>query len=92
MLYAIHCMDGGDPSIRQSHYPRHREYLASACIKILIAGPILSDEGEPIGRLLIVDAENIESARRFSAKDPFAINGAWTSIQIFPYRMAIDGR
>lgn len=92
MLYAIHCMDGGDPSIRQSQYPRHREYLASARIKILVAGPILSDEGEPIGSLLIVDAENIEVARSFSANDPFAINGAWMSIQIYPYKMAIDGR
>ncbi|MCJ2116294.1 MULTISPECIES: YciI family protein [unclassified Methylobacterium] len=93
MHFVIHCIDTADPSIRQTHYPAHRAYLAAAPLKIVIAGPILDETGEvPIGSLLVIEAENWEVAQAFASSDPFAINGAWDSIQIHPFRISVENR
>ncbi|WP_238270283.1 YciI family protein [Methylobacterium cerastii] len=93
MHFAIHCLDVADRSVRQAHYPEHRAYLASSPIKILVAGPILDEDGEtPIGSVLIVEAEDIEAARAFAKNDPFAVHGAWERIQVWPFKKSVDNR
>ncbi|MDP4003969.1 YciI family protein [Methylobacterium sp. NEAU K] len=93
MHFVIHCLDTADPSIRQTHYPAHRAYLAAAPLKILIAGPLLDEAGEaPIGSLLVIEAETMEAARAFASGDPFAVNGAWDSIRIYPFTKSVENR
>lgn len=93
MLFAIHCLDVPDSSIRQTYYDQHRTYLASAPLKILIAGPLLDETGTgPIGSLLVVEADNAEAAQSFAFGDPFAVNGVWETIRMYPFRKSIDNR
>ena len=79
--------------IRQTYYDEHRTYLASAPLKIQIAGPLLDDAGtDPIGSLLVIEADDAEAARSFASGDPFAVNGAWETIRIYPFKKSIDNR
>ena len=93
MHFVIHTVDVDDPSIRQTHYPEHRAYLASAPLDIVIAGPLLGEDGEtPVGSLLVVEADNADAVWQFASGDPFAVHKAWRSIKVFPFRMSVDNR
>lgn len=93
MHFAVQCLDVPDRTIRQAHYPEHRAYLASAASMVVIAGPILDEDGEtPIGSVLVVEADDIGKAREFVEGDPFALNGAWEQIRIWPFRKSVDNR
>ncbi|WP_088710573.1 YciI family protein [Noviherbaspirillum denitrificans] len=89
--YAIYCVDNpATPNARNEHYPKHREYLASAPLKIVTAGPLTDEAGENrIGSLLLIEAQSIKEARYFAEQDPFYINRVWKEVSIHPYIKAI---
>ncbi len=65
----------------------HLEYLRAVGDDLLVAGPILGDDGEtPIGSVLIVEAESLEAARAFAAGDPYAEAGLFQSSAVMPWR------
>lgn len=89
--YAIYCIDNpATPDARNQHYPKHREYLASAPLKIMTAGPLTDESGEKrIGSLLLVEAQSLKEARDFAEGDPFHVNQVWKQVSIHPYIKAI---
>jgi len=72
--------------LRTSTRPRHLEYVDNAGMKILIAGPMLSDAGEPIGSLFLVEADDVDAVRRFSAGDPYTQAGLFERVDIKGFR------
>ncbi|MFK0382330.1 YciI family protein [Agrobacterium sp. NPDC090273] len=95
MHIAIYCIDNpATPGLRQKHYDEHRAYLRDQnTVKILIAGPLLAEGSEEkIGSLLVVEADDLVAARKFSANDPFGINGVWRDVNIHPYLKSTDNR
>lgn len=94
MLYVIYCKDNpSTPTKRDEFYDAHRAYLKNAPIKILIAGPYTSVDGsKKIGSMLVVEAETLEQAKGFQQSDPFALNGVWNEVSVYPYLKSIDQR
>ena len=88
MHFAIVNLDKPDSlELRMSTREVHLDYLRGVGEKLLIAGPILSDDGEtPIGSVLIVEAESLEAARAFAAADPYAEAGLFSSSSVMPWR------
>ena len=88
MLFAIVCHDKPDSlSVRMDNRPEHVAYLKEYNDRIVIAGPMLSEDGEsPIGSLLIMDLDDLAAAQAFAAGDPFAKAGLFESVSIRPYR------
>ena len=88
MLFAIVCHDKPDSlSLRMDNRPEHVDYLKGFNDRIVIARPMLSDDGEsPVGSLLIMDLEDLAAAKAFAAGDPFAKAGLFDSVSIRPYR------
>jgi uncharacterized protein YciI len=66
--------------------PRHLDYVDGAGMKILIAGPMLSDSGDPIGSLFLLEADDAEAVRRFSAGDPYTQAGLFERVDIRGFR------
>lgn len=94
MLYVIYCKDNpSTPTKREEFYDAHRAYLKSASIKILMAGPYTSADGDKkIGSMLVVEAETLKQVEEFQQSDPFALNGVWNEVSVNPYLKAIDQR
>ena len=77
---------------RMAHRPAHLEHMArlNAVGRIQYGGPLLDDAGEMVGSLIIIEADDLESARATYAEDPYVIHGVFEDYdvvgtkQVFP--------
>jgi len=88
MQFAIVCLDKPDHlSVRMENRPAHLDHLRAHETQILIAGPLLSDDGQtPVGSLLVMDFGDAGAAHAFAEADPYAIAGLFKTVSICPYR------
>ena len=91
MQFAIVCLDKPDHlPVRVENRPAHLEHLKAHEAQILIAGPLLSDDGQsPVGSLLVMDFADTEAARKFAEADPYAKAGLFKVVNICPYRKVL---
>jgi hypothetical protein len=47
-----------------------------------VTGPFTDDNGSPVGSLVILEADNRESAERIAAADPYAKAGLFAATEI----------
>lgn len=94
MNFVIYCTDDpATPNAREDHYAQHRAHLASATVKLLVAGPYTEATSErKIGSMLLVEAENLEQVRAFAERDPFYVNRVWNDVRIHPFVKSTDNR
>jgi uncharacterized protein YciI len=88
--YVVHCLDKPDTQeLRDANLVHHRAYLASQPLRILLAGPVQTeDRSRSIGSFIFIEAESLDAAREFSLNDPFFKLGLWQSIEIYPFAVA----
>jgi hypothetical protein len=88
MHFAIINQDKPDShELRMTTREEHLDYLRAVGDDLLVAGPILGEDGEtPIGSVLIVEAENLDAAKAFAAGDPYAEAGLFQSSAVMPWR------
>ena len=91
MLFAITCVDKpGKAAVRQSTQPRHRSYLQGFKHQILLAGPLLTEDGRsPCGTLMVMDFPDKRSAETFAEDDPYAAAGLFGEVSIRPFRKVL---
>jgi hypothetical protein len=69
------------------HFEAHKAWLKEHEDDIFIAGPLLSDSLEYVGKgLIVLRAESVEAARKIAAADPMHSSGART-FQVVPWRL-----
>lgn len=84
--FAIHCIDKPDSSdLRAATRSAHLPHLASLGESLLVAGPLLKDDGRAIGTLLIAEFEDRDAAVLFAANDPYHLAGLFASRSITPW-------
>lgn len=87
-LFVLLCEDrDGAADLRQETRPAHLDYLAQKGDRVWLAGPLLGDDGQPVGSMLIVDAADESAARSFAENDPYAKAGLFSDVKIRPYRI-----
>ncbi len=71
MLFAVTCTDRlGALDMRLKHRSEHLLWASAEDSPVKMAGPLLSGEGDPVGSLLIVEAEDEAALRDILATDP----------------------
>jgi len=50
------------------------------------AGPLLDDAGSPCGSVVVFEAEDLASARRFAAGDPYVVEGVFERWEVLETR------
>lgn len=86
MLFAFIGRDYPDRSaIRQKIRPQHKSYLGEVSGNIAFAGPLLSDKGEMLGSLLVVDFKDRKAAEEWIAGEPFTLAGLYQSMDIIAF-------
>lgn len=90
MLFAIVNLDKpGGLDLRMKTRETHRAYLEEAGKALVLAGPLIADDGETmIGSLLIYEAESLDAARAFAAGDPYAKAGLFASSEVRHWRQS----
>jgi uncharacterized protein YciI len=89
-LYALTCIDKPNSlerrmATREAHVAYIRERLSA----VKLAGPFLDEAETMIGSLLIVEADDLDGAKAFSAQDPYTLADLWQSVEIRPFRVSI---
>jgi uncharacterized protein YciI len=92
MLYAACCLDKpGHAAIRAENRSAHLEFLKTYKDQVVLAGPLLGDDGQQmVGSLLILEFENRAGVDDFLESDPYAKAGLFASVDVRPWRKAIE--
>lgn len=83
-LYAITCVDKpGTAALRAESRPAHIDYLKTQDDKIVLAGALLTDDGETMtGSHFLVNVPDRATAETFNANDPFTRAGLFETVLI----------
>ena len=89
MLIALRAKDKpGALQIRKDTRDAHLEYL-KATGTVSQAGPLLNDDGEMIGSLIILDVTDKSAAEDWAANDPYAKAGLFDSVTLTAWKKVI---
>lgn len=82
MLFAIHCLDKpGHADVRQANRPAHVEYMMGFKDRIVLLGPLTSDDGAAmVGSLIVIDLPDRPSVEALLAGDPYGKAGLFESV------------
>lgn len=92
--FIVTCLDKADARQKRiDNYDKHKAYLATDPISIVISGPIPHDtEDYMIGSHFVVEAETREEVEAFNNKDPFFLEGVWGDVVIRRFIKRMDNR
>lgn len=91
MLFALICTDKPDSlGLRMSVRPDHLKYLESLGSALKAAGPFTTDEGQPAGSLVIIEAADRAAAKAMAENDPYAKAGLFAAVEIKPWKWLIN--
>jgi uncharacterized protein YciI len=85
MLWLIPCLDKPNSSaLRTEHHQEHAAYVRGKVKEglVFLSGPLLSDDGTPIGSFFIVSAKSRADAQAFADNAPFTKLGLFANITV----------
>jgi uncharacterized protein len=89
MLFVITAFDRpGALELRLQVRPAHLGCLNGKAAQIRLRGPLLSENDQPIGSRLIIEAEG-RAAAEACAGDPCGAEGVFERVEIRPWRAAL---
>ena len=94
MQYLVHAYDHTDPDALSRRMAVRADHLAGAARlkaggQLILAGALLSPEGQMIGSMMLVNFETDEQLREWQAAEPYIQRGVWEKITIHPFREAV---
>ena len=90
MLFVITAFDRpGALERRLQVRPAHLDYLKSQSARIKVGGPLLNDREQPVGSLLIIEADDQNAAEAFADGDPYRKQGVFERVEIRAWRAAL---
>jgi uncharacterized protein YciI len=89
-LYVLSCIDRpGSLERRTAAREAHLAYLAERRALVRLAGPYLGPDGQPVGSMLVIEADDLAVAEAFAANDPYSLADIFQSVDIRPWRITI---
>jgi uncharacterized protein len=94
MEFLVVARDGTDEGAlerRQGTRPTHLDSIQPLVDSgnVLVGGAILSDTGDMVGSMLLVEFPGREDVDAWLARDPYVTNGVWREIEVHPFRTAV---
>ena len=87
MAYLVICKDKKNSLDKRMRLREtHLKYLKSIKKKLIMAGPILDDSGNPKGSILSLDFKSIEELNLFLENDPYSKEKLFRSIEIYVFK------
>lgn len=89
-LFVLHCLDKPQSlPLRMANREAHLAYVGGRKAEVKLAGPMLSDDGDMAGSLLIIEVADKAAAEAFSAGDPYTKAGLWDQVSIRPLKATL---
>ncbi len=91
MLIALIARDKpGALQIRKDTRSAHLDYLKATGV-VQQAGPLLSDAGDMIGSLIVLDVTDKAAAQDWADNDPYAKAGLFETVELIAWNRVIGG-
>lgn len=91
MFYAMIAKDQPESAERRAAMrPVHLEHLEAMGRRLVLAGALMGADGNPEGSLVVIEADSLDAATASLMADPFVEQGIFKSVEIKPWRIAID--
>ena len=91
-LFVLSCLDKpNNLDGRMAAREAHLAYVRDRMHTMKVGGPYLDEAGQMIGSLIIIEVEDMDAARAWSANDPYVLNGVFQSVDIRPFRVTAGG-
>jgi uncharacterized protein YciI len=70
--------------LRKLHREAHLANIAplDAAGRVVHAGPLLGDDGTPIGSLILFEAPDLAAAKAVAAQDPYVVAGVFARYEV----------
>ncbi len=90
-MFMVQCKDKpGHLQTRLDTRSAHLEYAKGFLDKILIGGPLLTDDGQGmIGSAFVFDTDDRAELDAFLANDPYAKAGLFESVSVIRYKKVL---
>ncbi len=85
-VYRIDRSDGRAAEVRAATRPAHREYMSRFADRVRCGGPLLDENGDACGGLMLIEADSEAQVREILANDPFEIAGLSERIEVLAFR------
>lgn len=90
MLFMVAAFDKpGMLEMRLRIRPEHLDYLKSLGESVKMGGAMLNDGEQPLGSLLIIEAEDRQAIDALLGDDPYSKAGLFERVDIRPWRPAL---
>jgi len=84
MLFIVHALDRpGTQALRAQARVPHLEFVATRLPAFSFGGPLLGDDGQPVGSLMILDLPDRSALDAHLAADPFFGCGLFQFVQVW---------
>jgi uncharacterized protein len=89
-IFVLHCLDKpGALDLRMATREAHLAYVRPQADVLKLGGPLLDENGDMAGSLMILDVADRAAAEAFSANDPYTKAGLWQKVEINPFRVTL---
>ncbi|MEO0359215.1 MAG: YciI family protein [Pseudomonadota bacterium] len=89
MLFAVVTKDKPNHlDLRMETRPAHVDFLKSSP-NLKMAGPFLNADGDMCGSLLVIEADDLQAAQDWAAKDPYALAGLFEIVTVQAWNKVI---
>jgi len=89
-LFVLTCLDKPNAlDVRMGAREAHLAYVRERLDQVKLGGPFLSESGDMVGSLLILDVADRAAAEAFNTSDPYTKAGLWQSVEIRPFRATV---
>ncbi len=79
----------GSLDVRMAAREAHLAYAHDQGDRVKLGGPYLDDAGQMCGSMIIYEAETLEEAEAFHAKDPYRLAGLFETSTITHWRATL---
>ncbi|RDE09685.1 YciI family protein [Pelagibacterium lacus] len=89
-MFAVIATDKQDHfEMRMQTRPSHLQYWEDNGDAMVLAGPLLGEDGKAMGSMMVVAAADRAEAERVVGADPYALAGVFDSVTITPWNWVI---
>jgi len=88
-LFTIYAIDRADAlEARLAARPAHLEHVrANPGVKL--GGPFLNESGDPVGSMILLEAEDMAAVQAFCDADPYVKAGVFERVEVRPFRVTV---
>ena len=88
-LFVLICHDRPDSlALRVATREAHLAYVRGHSLPLKVAGPLLSDDGDMAGSLLVLEADSRAQVQDFADHDPYALAGLFARTEILSWKVS----